>query len=61
MRPTMPGVGSAPSGVYLDTAEKIRLLAGVIGTVVRDRAMPPSNATRMTDAERALVVRWAGK
>jgi uncharacterized membrane protein len=27
---------------------------------VAARAMPPGNLTQMTDAERALLVRWAG-
>ncbi|MDX6412788.1 MAG: hypothetical protein QOH23_198, partial [Gaiellaceae bacterium] len=58
LHPTMPGVPAAPAGVYLDGPDKIRTLAGAIKTAVRDRVMPPSNATHITDDERALLARW---
>jgi uncharacterized membrane protein len=58
LHPTMPGVTAAPSGVYLDGADKITVLAGAIKTAVRDRVMPPSNATHMTEHERDLFARW---
>jgi uncharacterized membrane protein len=57
LHPTL--VPQAPAGVYLDGADKIRLLAGVIKTVAVDsRLMPPSNATHITDAERDILARW---
>jgi uncharacterized membrane protein len=61
LHPTQPGVSSPPSGIVLDTPEKIRLLAGVIQTAVRDRVMPAGNATHMTDDERAAIARWSGR
>jgi len=48
-----------PRGVKFDTSADYRLFAGMIGaTAVDSRFMPPGNATRMTDAERATLGRW---
>jgi uncharacterized membrane protein len=59
LRPTEPGVTSPPAGIVLDTAAKIDLLAPLIKTAAVDnRLMPPSNATHMTEGERAVLARW---
>jgi uncharacterized membrane protein len=53
-------VAAAPQGVLLETEAQLTALAPRIREQVAARAMPPGNLTQMTDAERALLVRWAG-
>ena len=50
---------SAPLGVRLETVEQMTLHADTIERLVRTRAMPPGNATGMTDEERVELVAWA--
>jgi uncharacterized membrane protein len=50
---------SAPLGVELLGLGQIRRYAREIETQVRSGAMPPGNATNMTDEERAKLVAWA--
>jgi uncharacterized membrane protein len=50
---------SAPLGIELTNAEQLRQHADVIRTMVSSGAMPPGNATGLTDAERAQLVAWA--
>jgi uncharacterized membrane protein len=50
---------SAPSGVRLETIVGLRANASAIGRLVAANAMPPGNATGMTDEERAELVAWA--
>jgi uncharacterized membrane protein len=50
---------SAPAGVRLETREQIEARAADIERMaVRSRAMPPGNATGMTDAERDTLAAW---
>jgi uncharacterized membrane protein len=50
---------SAPSGVRFETAEEIRSRADDIKRMAVDsRAMPPGNATQMTDEERRELATW---
>ena len=50
---------SAPLGVRLETREQIEARAADIRRMaVETRAMPPGNATGMTDEERELVAAW---
>ena len=51
---------SAPLGVRLENVEQMKQHAGAIETMVAARAMPPGNATGLTDDERAQLVAWAG-
>lgn len=58
-RPTDGALLAAPNGVGFDSAEEIAVRAATIkASSVLTRAMPPGNATRMTDEERALIGRW---
>jgi uncharacterized membrane protein len=50
---------SAPNGVRLERQAQIESLASDIARQVRSRAMPPGNATGLTDEERAELVAWA--
>ena len=50
---------SAPNGVRLETLAGITANAGAIERLVSAKAMPPGNATGMTDDERADLVAWA--
>ncbi|HWH05134.1 MAG TPA: urate hydroxylase PuuD [Gaiellaceae bacterium] len=49
----------APAGVRLETVAGLRAAARGIEAQVRANAMPPGNATGMTDEERAALVAWA--
>jgi uncharacterized membrane protein len=62
VHPSFPGVGGvAPNGVLLDTREHaIANAAGIERMAVESRAMPLSNLTGMTDAERARLGAWIG-
>jgi uncharacterized membrane protein len=49
----------APKGVALDTPERIRRHAALIGVnAAFSRAMPPGNITQMTDDERRVLGAW---
>jgi uncharacterized membrane protein len=50
---------SAPNGVRLETIVGLRANAGAIERLVSAKAMPPGNATGLTDGERAELVAWA--
>ena len=50
---------SAPLGVRLESLAQMEQHAGQIEVMVSSRAMPPGNATGLTDAERAQLVAWA--
>jgi uncharacterized membrane protein len=50
---------SAPLGIELTSAEELTRHAAAIETMVSSGAMPPGNATRLTDDERAQLVAWA--
>jgi len=58
--PTQPGIGVAPKGITFDDAADIIARRAQIGPAVETEFMPLGNITEMTDAERALVVEWAG-
>ena len=50
---------SAPAGVQLESLEELRANAAEIERQVRTNAMPPGNATGMTEDERARLAAWA--
>ncbi|MGH3072135.1 MAG: urate hydroxylase PuuD [Gaiellaceae bacterium] len=50
---------SAPNGVRLETLAQMEQHADEIERQVGSRAMPPGNATGLTDAEREQLVAWA--
>lgn len=57
--PTFPGYTQPPSGVMLDTPERIKAAAARIHQqAVATQAMPLANLTQMTEAERALLGDW---
>jgi uncharacterized membrane protein len=49
---------TAPLGIRLGTAADVRARADLVATMVRTRAMPPGNATGMTDRERETLLAW---
>ncbi|MGE5689991.1 MAG: urate hydroxylase PuuD [Pseudomonadota bacterium] len=49
---------AAPKGIHLGSAADARARADLVATMVRTRAMPPGNATGMTDAERSALLAW---
>lgn len=60
--PADVSLGVTPAGVRFDTPEEIIAYAARIRErAVTTRTMPPANKTRMTDAERALLARWAAQ
>ena len=57
--PSYPGIDTAPKGVVLDTPAEIQQQADRIRQQAIDtKAMPLSNVTKMTQAERDLLARW---
>ena len=50
---------SAPLGVELTSVAQLRQHADAIETMVSSGAMPPGNATGLTDDERGQLVAWA--
>ncbi len=59
-RPTDVTFGAAPAGVKFDTEEQIIARAARIRERVAVlKSMPPANKTNITDAERAMLGRWA--
>jgi len=58
--PVWAGITAAPKGVLLDTAAHIKANARDITiAAVWSNAMPPSNVTNMTIAEREALSAWA--
>jgi uncharacterized membrane protein len=57
--PSDKAFASAPLGMSFGTDEEIAVRAAMIkASTVVTRTMPPGNATRMTEEERALISRW---
>ncbi|KAB7786931.1 urate hydroxylase PuuD [Methylorubrum populi] len=57
--PVWDGIGVAPKGVRLDTAEAIgRQAEAIRRQVVLTHNMPPNNVTEMTDEERGVIAAW---
>lgn len=57
--PVWDGIGVAPKGVLLDTAEAIgRQAEAIRRQVVLTHNMPPNNVTEMTEAERGVLATW---
>jgi uncharacterized membrane protein len=52
---------SAPLGVELGNAEQLQQHADQIQVMLESGAMPPGNATGITDAERAQLIAWANE
>jgi uncharacterized membrane protein len=50
---------SAPLGIELTNADQLRQHASQVEAMVSSGAMPPGNATGLTDDERAQLVAWA--
>lgn len=48
-----------PANLTFDTVEQMQIYAAYIKSAVVSRTMPPGNSTCMTQAERAIVGRWA--
>ena len=61
--PAWDGIGIAPKKVWLDTPEHIAAQAEAIRRqAVMNHAMPPGNASEITDGERHVLAMWlAGK
>ena len=58
-KPTFDGITEAPKGVMLETPAQIRRFASLISQqAVRTEAMPPGNATEITDEERQILGAW---
>jgi uncharacterized membrane protein len=58
--PVWPGFATAPNGVMLDTAERIRAHARLIAiNAALSSAMPPGNITQISDEERRTLAAWA--
>jgi len=58
--PVWAGLPQPPKGVLLDTSERIRARGREIAaSAAWSIAMPPSNVTGMTPAERATLAAWA--
>jgi len=59
-QPVWEGIGAAPKGVMLDTADRIKLHAGqIVLNSVLSNAMPPGNITEISAAERGMLAAWA--
>lgn len=57
--PVWAGIDTAPDGVLLDSADRIRARARLIDiNAVLSHAMPPGNITEMTAAERSSLAAW---
>lgn len=57
--PAWPGIGVAPKGVHLDTADAIAAHAeGIHVQAVLTHAMPPGNVTEITPEERETLAQW---
>jgi uncharacterized membrane protein len=50
---------SAQAGLRLDDDAVLRARGDLVAQMVQAHAMPPGNATRMTEVERTLLVTWA--
>jgi len=59
-QPVWDGIGTAPKGVMLDTADRIKLHAGqIVLNSVLSNAMPPGNITEISAVERGVLAAWA--
>jgi len=59
-QPVWEGIGAAPKGVMLDTADRIKLHAGqIVLNSVLSNAMPPGNITEISAVERGVLAAWA--
>ncbi len=57
--PVYPGIAIAPKGILLDTPEAMAAnREAVLAQAVMTRAMPPNNASGMTNDERRAVAAW---
>jgi uncharacterized membrane protein len=56
--PRFPGITAAPKGIALDDLAQLRKQAPVARPQLVSRAMPPGNATGMSDDERAAMIAW---
>ena len=57
--PSWPGIGIAPKGVLLDTAEAIERMRPEIGRIAtQNHAMPPNNLTGLSPEDRAILAAW---
>lgn len=52
------GFSAPPNGVMFDTANELRARRADVQEMLSSRAMPPGNATGMTDEERAEILSW---
>ena len=58
-QPVWEGIGSAPKGVMLDTADRIKAHAAQIAlNSVLSNAMPPGNITELPAEERGILAAW---
>jgi uncharacterized membrane protein len=57
--PRFQGLAAPPKGVALEQPAQLKAQAARIREQVASRAMPPGNATGLTDAERAELLSWA--
>ncbi len=57
-RPTQPGFTAPPSGVLLDTPERILARTEQMRQQIVTRAMPLGNVTAITEEERAVMLAW---
>ncbi len=59
LRPTFDGIEKAPKDVVIDTVEDIRReIPRIRAQAVVTDAMPPGNASEMTEAERQVLADW---
>jgi uncharacterized membrane protein len=58
--PTQPGFTEPPKGIAFTLKSDLAARRALVRQVVASGYMPLGNITLMTDAERALVVEWAG-
>ncbi|MDD4934039.1 MAG: urate hydroxylase PuuD, partial [Methylacidiphilaceae bacterium] len=57
--PTLAHLATPPAGIVLDSVEALQIALPLVREqAVRIRAMPPGNATGMTEDERTLLGRW---
>jgi len=58
-KPTQPGFTSAPAGIALESIDELNANKPRILQAVKTNYMPLANMTKMTDDERAQMIRWA--
>ena len=61
-KPTHPAYKFAgpPKGITYESVAEVRARSAKISVVVRNRVMPLGNDTKMTDEERARLLKWIG-